>query len=54
MFSVQYKVSQINTYIHTYTQYIDVVIHQYIHTYIHTGRIGAIGSSPSNGLKPNM
>ena len=50
--------------------YIDTYIHTYILTYIHTwdvsvaewlawltsncGRIGAIGSSPSNDLKPNL
>ena len=50
----------INTYIHTY-------IDRYIHTYVDVSvaewlawltsncrRIGAIGSSPSNGLRPNM
>ena len=57
----------IHTYIH---QYIYTYIHTtYIHTYIHMdvsvadwlawltsncGWIGAIGSRPSNGLKPNM
>ena len=51
----------LNTYIYT---------HIYIHTYIHTwdvsvaewlgwlavncGRIGAIGSSPGNGVNPNL
>ena len=54
----------IYTYIHTYI-YIHSFIHTYIHTYIYTykhiqwlawltsncGQIGAIGSSPSNGLK---
>ena len=53
-----------HTYIHTY---IHIHTHTYIHTYIHVsvaewlswltsncGRIGAIGSSTSNGLKPNM
>ena len=58
------------TDIHTYTRtYIHTdrytYIHIYTHTYIHThtciawltsncGRICAIGSSPSNGLKPNL
>ena len=53
-----------HTYIHTY---IHTCVHTYIHTYKDVsvaewlawltsscGRIGAIGSSPSNGLKPNM
>ena len=50
----------IHTYIYTHTYkhaYIHTYIQIYIHTYIHTsncGRIGAIGSSPSNGLKPNL
>ena len=52
------------TYIHTH---IYIGLHTYIHQYIHVsvaewlvwltsncGRIGAIGSSPSNGLRPNM
>ena len=53
-----------HTYIYTY---IHIYIHTHIHTYVHTyvsvaewlawltsncGRIGAIGSSPSNGLRP--
>ena len=59
----------IHAYIHTYINtYMHAYIHTYMHTYIHTymhaewlawltsncGRIGAIGSSPSNGLRPNM
>ena len=56
--------TSIHTYIHTS---IHTYIHQYIHTYMdvsvaewlawltsNCGRIGAIGSSPSNGLRPNM
>ena len=59
---VLFFVSLIHTYIHIYTY-----IHTYIHTYMdvsvaewlawltsNCGRIGAIGSSPSNGLIPNM
>ena len=53
-----------HTYTHTET---DTHTHTHTHTYIHVlvaewlawltsncGRIGAIGSSPSNGLRPNM
>ena len=52
--------------IHTYTQYTHTYINAYIHIYMdvsvaewlawltsNCGRIGAIGSSPSNGLRPN-
>ena len=52
------EVVQVRTYVHTYK-------HTHIHTYVsvaewlawltsNCGRIGAIGSSPSNGLRPNM
>ena len=54
--------SHTHIYIHTYTN-----IHTYIHVWLdvsvaewlawlssNCGRIGAIGSSPSNGLRPNM
>ena len=54
----------IHTYIHTHTH---TYIHTYKHTYMdvsvaewlawltsNCGQIGAIGSSPSNGLKPNL
>ena len=59
-----------DVYIHILTYiftYIREYIHTYIHTYMdvsvaewlawltnNCGRIGAIGSSPSNGLKPNL
>ena len=54
----QIHTTYIHTYIHTY-------VRTYVHTCIHThtmlawqtsncGRIAAIGSSPSNGLKPNF
>ena len=55
-----YTAKMKHTYIHTHT-------HTYIHTYMdvsvaewlawltsNCGRIGAIGSNPGNGLKPNM
>ena len=62
-----YVHTYIHTYIHIHTYtYIHTYIHTYVHTYIHVsvaewlawltsncGRIGAIGSSPSNGLIPN-
>ena len=62
--------THIHTYTHTYIHthaYIHTHIHTYIRTYMdvsvaewlawltsNCGRIGAIGSSPSNGLRPNM
>ena len=58
--------TSIHTYIYTYI-HTCIPIHTYIHTYMdvsvaewlawltsNCGRIGAIGSSPSNGLRPNM
>ena len=66
--SIYIYIHNIYTHIYSHTQtHIHTHIHTYIHTYIHVsvakwlawltsncGRIGAIGSSPSNGLKPNL